>query len=145
MENGSDKLHLLSHSLGEFFHLFVPPILYFKFLEPKFQCFQGILFGHPLEACQVNGLLAHFHFFVQSALFRQISDQTDIFRLEFFPVEQHFAAIGSSNTIDDADERGFTGTVRPEQTVNCSFWNIQTHSVQCAVSGILLYDVFYFY
>src|ERR1035437_4889335 len=37
MQNGSHKLYFLSHPFRQFFHFFIPPILYFKFLEPGFK------------------------------------------------------------------------------------------------------------
>ena len=80
VEHGNDKLYFLLHTFGQFFQFFVPPWGDFKLFEPFLQAGSRFAAAQSFQLGQVNGLIAYFHFLVQSPFFRQVSDVEDIFR-----------------------------------------------------------------
>ena len=107
VQDSDDKLYLLLHPLGEFFKFFVPPRHDLEFLKPHFQPLFGFCVRKSLELRKIQGLFAHFHFAIESALFGKITNISHIFLSEWLSVEQHLARIGESDVIDDANEGGF--------------------------------------
>ena len=113
VDDGDDELYFLLHSFGQLFEFLVPPRHDIEFFEPAHQPCAGFLIGESFELRQVDGLFADFHFFIQSAFFRQVTDLVDIFRLELASVKTDKAAVGGRDAVDDTDQCGLAGSVRP--------------------------------
>ena len=60
-------------------------------------------------------------------------------------VDGYFALIGHGDSVDYAYERGLPRPVRPEQTENPPFANVDAHAVQSCMSGIALHHVVHFH
>ena len=114
MHHSGDELHLLLHALGEFFEAFVPPIGNVEFLKPRLQAAFGFVGGETFELSEVDGLLADFHFLVESAFFGEVADACHIVLRERMSVEGDGAAVGGGDVVDDADEGGLAGAVVAE-------------------------------
>ena len=56
-------------------------------------------------------------------------------------VESHGAAVGHSDSVDDADERRLSGSVRSEQAEHSSAADVDTHSVEGCMLGIAFHYV----
>ena len=138
VEDGDDELHLLLHTLGEFFEFLVPPGHNLKLVEPIREAFFSLGGSEPFEAGQVDGLLAHFHFLVQPTLFGQIANARHVLGRKGMAVEDDFAAVGGCDTIDDADEGGLARTVGAEQSENFSARHLDADIVQSHMVGVAL-------
>src|SRR5690606_30874814 len=90
-------------------------------------------------------MFTHFHFSVQSALFRQVTDIVHIFSPGRTTVDKHLSAIWSRDAGDDPDKGSLPCSVWAKQTENCTSRDINAYPIQCQVVGILLYDVDGFY
>ena len=141
VQHCDDKLHLLLHTLGEFFQLLVPPRHDVEAFKPLVQALFGLLRGKPFEAGQIHRLLAHFHLLVEAAFLGQIADASHIFRRKVVSVEHHMPTVGSGDAIEDAYECGLAGTVGSEQTKNLAAWHFDAHIVECRMLGIAFHYV----
>lgn len=59
----------------------------------------------------------------------------NIFGLRQVSVEAYFSRIGGRDAVDDADECGFAGTVRPQQSKDLSFGDLNADTIQRSVVG----------
>ena len=117
MDNRSDELHLLGHTLGEFLHLLVPPALYSETDEPLLEFGCSLAGAHALELSEIHGLFSDLHLAVKTALFRQISDLLDILLSDRTAIEEDRALVWNGDPVDDSDKGRLSGTVRTEK--NC--------------------------
>src|SRR5690554_7520527 len=95
VQNGYNKLHFLLHPLRELLHFFVPPGLNFKFFEPVFEPFQCRGARHAFKTGQVEGLFAHFHFFVEAPLFGQVAYAGNVLGGQGMRSEEHTSELQS--------------------------------------------------
>ena len=144
VQHRDDELYFLGHTLRKFVHLAVPPRFDAEFDEPLLEPHHRFVTRKPLQAGEEDGLFAHFHLFIQTALLGQIADAIDILRLDFAAVEDDFPLVGRRDAVDDADQRGLARTVGSEQAVNRPLGNRERHIVQSRMSGEALGNVFYF-
>jgi hypothetical protein len=87
----------------------------------------GLAAAQAFQLRQVQGLLANLHFFIQAALFGHVADVCNILhRVKGLAVEQHFAFIGIKNAGDHAQQRGFAGAVRPQQSKDAALLQWKT-------------------
>ena len=59
----------------------------------------------------------------------------NIFGLRQVSVEAYFSRIRSRDAVDDADECGFAGTVRSQQSKDLSFGDLNADTIQRSVVG----------
>ena len=130
VEHGDDELDLLLHAFGEFFDGAVPPAGNVETFEPLAKVLLGSGLVEAFEAGEVDGLLAHTHFFVETALFGEVADMQDIVVGHGVTVEEDGAAVGGDNAVDDADERCLAGSVGAEKTENGAAADVQGDIVE---------------
>ncbi len=136
---GRDKLHLLLHALRELLHLAVTPLGEVEPLQPFLHLAHGKRFGHALEASQIHYLVGNLDFLVEAALLGQVANVGDVVLPHLAAVEQHRAAVGTRDAVDDAYERCLAGTVRPEQAIDATLWHMKIDMVERQVPVILLH------
>ena len=141
MEHGDDELHFLLHAFGEFFEFFVPPGHDAKFVEPHLEAVFCLCTAEAFELCEIDGLLADFHFFVESALFGKIADAHHVLRSELVTVKGHFSAVGCGDAVDDSDEGGFSCAVGTEESEDFAARHVDADVVKGGVGGIALHNV----
>ena len=66
----------------------------------------------------------------------------DIFGLQFSLAKQDAPLVGSRDAVDDANQGGLAGTIRPQQAIDRTTRNRQRHIVESRVCGIVFRDVF---
>ena len=141
MHNCRDELYLLGHTLGQFLDLLLPPVLDSETHEPLLQCLAGLGGAHTLQLGQIHSLVADLHLAVKSALLRQIAYLFDI-RLGYrTAVEQNFSTIRNSYSVNDADQRGLSGSVRAEQTEYSAFRDAHADVVKRDLLPEVLADI----
>src|SRR5688572_19457292 len=67
-------------------------------------------------------MLAHFHFFIQPALFGHVADDLVMAVLKRLSRNKDDPGIGDNDIGDNADERCFSSTVRSQQSKNGAFF-----------------------
>ena len=75
-------------------------------------------------------LFADLHFLIQAAFLGQIAYLLHVGLGELVALEEHTAAVGRRDVVDDAYKRGLSGTVGAQQTVDLSLRDIQRHIVE---------------
>lgn len=130
MEHGDDELDFLLHAFGEFFNGAVPPAGNVETFEPLAKVLLGSGLVETFEAGEVDGLLAHTHFFVEAAFFGEVTDMQNIVVGHRVTVEEDGAAVGGDNSVDDAYERCFAGSVGTEKTEDGSAADVQGNIVE---------------
>ena len=103
--------------------------------------FLGLLLVESFQLCQVDGLLAHAHLLVQSALLGQVADVADVVCRQRMTVEGDAARVGQGDVVDDSDQGRLSGTVRTEQSEHLAFRHADAHTVEGGVVGIALHDI----
>ena len=141
MHNGRDELNLLGHTFGQFLDLLLPPVLDSETHKPFLQRLAGLGCAHALQLGQIHCLVADLHLAVESPLFRQIAYLFDI-RLRYrTTVEQNFSTIRNSYPVNDADQRGLSGSVRAEQTEYSAFRDAHADVVKRDLLPEVLADI----
>ena len=97
--------------------------------------------AQSFELCQVDSLFAHLHFFIKSALFGQVADAHHVSWGKGMAVEGYFALVGCSNAVNDANERGFAGSVGTQQAKHFAARHLNAHVVQGCMLGIAFHNV----
>ena len=143
VEHRDDELHLLGHALRELFDLLVPPLLNAEFDEPLLQPHDGFAARKPFQACEENGLFADLHLLVKATFLGQVTDTVNIRRRDLAVTEQHAAAVGRRDAVDDADQRRLAGPVGAKQPVDRTSGDCERYVVEGLVPGVLLGDMFY--
>ncbi len=80
-------------------------------LEPSAQTLFGIVLRQTFQPCEKQSLLSDFHFFVQSAFFRQIAYRLGVGGSQLVTIEKHPTGVRRCDMVDDSDKSGFAGTV----------------------------------
>lgn len=142
VQDGDDELELLRHALAQFAHFLVPPVFYAEFLEPHLQPGGRFSAGETFELCEIDGLFAHLHLFVESAFLRQIAYLVDVLRSEFAAVEVHLAAVGGGDAVDYPDKRGLSRSVRAEQAIDRAARYLKRYVVEGRMVGKTFCNVF---
>ena len=130
VDYGSDELELLRHTLREFLHLFVPPVLDAETLEPVFKLDAGLGRAHALQARKIYGLLPYLHLAVQASFFRHIADHSHILAGNRTSFEQYLSGIGNKDLVDNADKGGLSGSVGAEQTEDATLRNREADIIE---------------
>ena len=130
MHHRGDELHLLGHALGEFLHLFLPPVLDAEAHEPLLQFPGGVAHRHAFQLGQVQGLVPHLHLAVQATLLRQVADPRHVCIGDAAAVEKDLARGGDGDPVHNPDGRGLAGAVGAQQAVNLALRDIDAHMVQ---------------
>ena len=139
-----DELDLLGHTLGEFLHFLVPPVLDLEADEPLLQFHGGLAGAHSLELGQVHGLVSYLHLAVQATFLGKVADAGHILFRNGMALEVNLTAGGDGNAVDDADQGGFTRTIRAQQAEDLTLGDFQRHIVQCHLGAKVLCYVLYF-
>ena len=135
MQHGDDKLHLLLHTLGELFDTAVPPVGNLQTVEPLAQTLLGSGFVESFEACQIDGLLAHTHFLVESSLLGQVAYLHHVGVGHGMSVEEERAAIRTDDMVDDADEGGLACPIGTEEAKHTASTHMEAHAVEGSVGA----------
>ena len=144
VHDSGDELDLLRHTLGEFLHLLLPPVLDAEFHEPFLQFRAGILLAHSLELGQIHGLVADFHLTVKPTLLWKIADLLHITLSDRAAVEQNLAGIRYGDSVYNSDHSGLARSVRTEKAIDLAFRDIEADIVQCHFRPEVLADVLTF-
>ena len=90
------------------------------------------------QLCQVHGLFAHLHAFVQAALFGQVADALRGIWPQRSPKELNSALVGRQNAVGDADEGGFAGSVGSEEAKKAALRNLHVEAAKGVVRRVAL-------
>ena len=93
---------------------------------------------------KVHCLVADLHLAVKTSFLRQVTDLLNVILGDRTTVEKDVSAARYCDTVNDADERGLTGTVRAEKTENLSFRDLQRDIVQSHLLSEALADILTF-
>ena len=99
----------------------------------KYDFVRCLLFRETSELCEIHELFADLHFFIQAAFFRHVANLILMFLRQFFSVEKNLSCIRKKYLRDVANECGFAGTVRTEQSVYFIFFQRQAYIIQCKI------------
>src|SRR5690606_30112985 len=78
-----------------------------------------------------------------ATLFRQIAHVLHVGGGHGFAVQEYLPRIGAGDAGDDADQRGFSGPVRPQQSEDRPLGHLQAYPVQRQVGAKAFYNVLY--
>ena len=145
MDDGGDELHFLGHALRELFHLLVFPLQEVETLQPFIHTGLGIVFRHAAQTGQIDNLVLDLHFLVQTAFFGQIAYFHDVAVGHRTSVEQHLAAVGVGDAVDDSYQRCLAGAVGAQQSVDAAVINRDGYVIHAPVLSVLLADFASFY
>ena len=73
----------------------------------------------------------------------KVTDTVNIRRRDLAVTEQHAAAVGRRDAVDDADQRRLAGPVGAKQPVDRTSGDCERYVVEGLVPGVLLGDMFY--
>ena len=79
---------------------------------------------------EIHCLFADFHFAIQAALLRHIAYFFDIALGDSLSLKEDFPAGRDGDSVDDADEGGFSRSVRSEQAEDFPFGDFEAHIVE---------------
>lgn len=144
VEDGDDKLHLLRHSLGQFFEFAVPPGHDAKLPKPLLEAGLGLAPCEPFESGQIDRLLAHLHLSIESTLLGQIADAGHVGGLHLPSVEDHLATVGSSDAVEDTDQGGLARTVGTKESEDAATTHGQRDIAERDVTVERLGDISHF-
>ena len=137
MHDRGDKLDLLLHPFGEFFHLLVPPVQGFEPIEHDLAFPGGFLCRQAFELGEVDQVFANFHFLIQSPFLWEVPHLCGMGFIELFAVEIYISAIRSGDGGDNADGGCFSGAIWAEHAEDGAGFDIETdfiHSHEVAVA-----------
>ena len=118
MDNCGNELNLLLHAFGEFAGLLVFPFGQFQSREPTIRALVSFFRMDVLQGSKKFNLIPYLHLFVESPLFRQVTNpilqlRSNLPSKDFYP-----AGIGSSDIHDHPDGRSFTSPVWTKQSID---------------------------
>ena len=98
----------------------------------------GLHTAHAAHTGKEDGLFAHFHLLVQASFLGHIANLVYVIGGYLMAFKPDFTAVRNSHMIDHTYERGLTGSVGAEQTVDGAARDLHRYIVKSLVSGICL-------
>lgn len=116
---------------------------YFETLEPFLKTPCGLGLSKAFQTGEEYGLVAYFHFLVETAFLGEITDIHHIVLAQRMTVEGHQTGIWRRDMVYYSDECGLAGAVRAQKTVDRALRHRERDRIERLMAGIGLAHVIY--
>ena len=138
MYYGTNELDLLLHPLAQLLYFAVPPRHDVELLEPLGEPLTSCRLVYSFEACQVDGLLPHLHFAVQTSLLGQVTNACYIRGGKPSSFKKDLATIGGCDAVDNTYKGGLAGSIGAHKTEYRALGYRDGDIIECQVTGVPL-------
>ena len=135
------ELHLLCHTFRERFDFLASPFGEPETLQPfVHRCSCGMAI-HSAQPSNIQYMVGNLHFAIQPTLLGQITDIGNVAGTQRVPIKDYLTAVGTSNHVKNAYQRGLSCTIRAEKPENTTARHTYRHAVESKMPIILLNDI----